>query len=87
MLPDNVPLFTAAGRAFQHADHDCPNGNPLQYSCLENSMDGGAWWATAHGVTKSWTRLSDFTMTSLQLDLQESVNVSLDAVAPVISGE
>ena len=31
------------------------NGNLLQYSCLENSMDGGAWWATVHGVTKSWT--------------------------------
>ena len=31
------------------------NGNPLQYSCLENSMDGGAWWATVHGVAKSWT--------------------------------
>ena len=31
------------------------NGNPLQYSCLENSMDGGAWWATVHGVTKSQT--------------------------------
>ena len=39
------------------------NGNPLQYSCLENSMDGGAWWATVHGVTKSWTWLSD-SMTS-----------------------
>ena len=37
------------------------NGNPLQYSCLENSMDGEAWWATVHGVTKSWTRLSNFT--------------------------
>ena len=37
------------------------NGNPLQYSCLENSMDGGAWWATVHGVTKSRTWLSDFT--------------------------
>ena len=37
------------------------NGNPLQYSCLENPMDGGAWWATAHGVTKSQTQLSDFT--------------------------
>ena len=36
------------------------NGNPLQYSCLQNSMDGGAWWATVHGVTRSWTRLSDF---------------------------
>ena len=33
------------------------NGNPLQYSCLENPMDGGAWWATVHGVAKSWTWL------------------------------
>ena len=33
------------------------NGYPSQYSCWENSMDRGAWWATAHGVTKSWTRL------------------------------
>ena len=40
------------------------NGNPLQYSCLENLMDRGAWWATVHGVAKSWTRLSDFTFTS-----------------------
>ena len=39
------------------------NGNPLQYSCLENPMDGGAWWATVHVVTKSRTRLSDFTFT------------------------
>ena len=37
------------------------NGNPLQYSCLENSMDWGAWWATVHGVAKNWTQLSDFT--------------------------
>ena len=35
------------------------HGNPLQYSCLENSMDGGAWWATVHGVSKGQTRLSD----------------------------
>ena len=35
------------------------NGNPLQYSCLENSMDRGAWWATVSGVTKSRTQLSD----------------------------
>ena len=37
------------------------NGTPLQYSCPENPMGGGAWWATDHGVAKSWTRLSDFT--------------------------
>ena len=36
------------------------NGNPLQYSCLENPMDRGAWWATVHRVTKSGTRLRDF---------------------------
>ena len=35
------------------------NGNPLQYSCLENSMDRGVWRATIHGVARSWTRLSD----------------------------
>ena len=34
------------------------NGNPLQCCCLENPMDRGAWWATVHGVTESWTRLS-----------------------------
>ena len=39
------------------------NSTPLQYSCLENPMDGGAWWAATHGVTKSRTRLSDFTFT------------------------
>ena len=37
------------------------NGNLLQYSCLENPMDRGAWWATVHGVAESRTRLSDFT--------------------------
>ena len=36
------------------------NGTPLQHSCLENPMDGGAWWAAVHGVTRSRTRLSDF---------------------------
>ena len=37
------------------------NGNPHQYSCLDNPMDGRAWQATVHGVTKSWTQLRDFT--------------------------
>ena len=39
------------------------NGTPLQYSCLENPMDGGAWWAAVHGVAKSRTRLNDFALT------------------------
>ena len=38
-------------------------GTPLQCSCLENLMDGGAWWAAVHGVTEGQTRLSDFTLT------------------------
>ena len=41
------------------------NGTPLQYSCLENSMDGGAWKAAVYGVTEGWTRLSDLTFFSL----------------------
>ena len=41
------------------------NGNPLQYSCLENSMDWGAWWATIHGVAKSQTQLSNFMYTRI----------------------
>ena len=39
------------------------HGTPLQYPCLENLMDGGAWWAAVHGVSKSRTRLNDFTFT------------------------
>ena len=39
------------------------NGTPLQYSCLENTMDRGAWWAIVHEVTKNQTRLSGFTFT------------------------
>ena len=39
------------------------NGSPLQYSCLEIPMDGGAWWAAIYGVVKSWTRLNDFLFT------------------------
>ena len=39
------------------------NGKPLQYSCLENPLDRGAWWAPVRGVTKSWTQLSNFTLT------------------------
>ena len=39
------------------------NGTPLQYSCLENPMDGGAWKAAVHGVAEGWIQLSDFTFT------------------------
>ena len=44
-------------------DYGEGDGTPLQYFCLENPMDRGAWWAAVHGVMKSRTRLSDFTFT------------------------
>ena len=40
------------------------NGNPLQYSCLENPRDGGAWWAAIYGVAQSWTRLKRLSSSS-----------------------
>ena len=43
------------------------NGNPLQYSCRENSMDRGAWWATVHGIMKSWTQLNKHSSWSMSL--------------------
>ena len=46
-----------------HSDLGEGNGTPLQYSCLENPMDRGAWWAAVHWVAKSRTQLSDFTFT------------------------
>ena len=48
---------------FFSASYGEGNDTPLQYSCLENPMDGGAWWAAVHGVAKSWARLSDFSFT------------------------
>ena len=48
---------------YLHTNNGEGNGTLLQYSCLENPMDGGAWWAAVHGVAKSRARLSDFTFT------------------------
>ena len=50
----DVGLIPESGRSPREG-----NGNSLQYSCLENPMDGGAWWAAAHGAAESQTRLSD----------------------------
>ena len=52
-LNNNVVLFL----------HGEGNGNPLQYSCLENPVDGGAWWAAVHAIATSGTQLSGFTFT------------------------
>ena len=65
------------------------NGNPLQYSCLENSMDGGGWWATVHAVAKSQTRLSNFTFTwvaiQFLLELLNSATVAQHQSQTVIN--
>ena len=61
------------------------NGNPLQYSCLENPMDGGAWSASVHGVTKSQTRLSDFTSLSLPLELTGWISLYSKGLSRVFS--
>ena len=55
------------------------NGSPLQYSCLGNPVDRGAWWATVHGVTKSWTRLSQYLSFLSMLPRRVSImgNISL----------
>ena len=55
-----LPCWISQGST---SDHGEGNGTPLQSSCLENPMDGGAWWAAVYGVAKSRTRLSDFTFT------------------------
>ena len=68
-LPDDIVVKNPAANAEDEGDKDSipgserflgeGNWNQLQYSCLENSMDRGAWWAIAHGVAKSWTQLSN----------------------------
>ena len=62
------------------------NGNPLQYSCLENPTEGGAWWATVHGVAKSWTRLSDFTFTLHFHALEKEMATHSSVLAWRVSG-
>ena len=53
-IPPAVGSIPGLGRSPREG-----NGNPLQYTCLENLMDRGAWWAAVHGITKSRAQLSD----------------------------
>ena len=62
------------------------NGSPLQYSCLENPMDGGARWAAVHGVARSRTRLSDFTFTFHFHALEKEIATHSSALAWRIPG-
>ena len=66
----------------------CGEGNdtPLQSSCLENPLDGGAWWAAVHGVAKSQTRLSDFTFTFHFLALEKEMATHSSVLAWRIPG-
>ena len=62
------------------------NGTPLQYSCLANPMDGGAWKAAVHGVARSRTRLSDFTLTFLFYVLEKEMATHSSVLAWRIPG-
>ena len=62
------------------------NGTPLQYSCLENPMDGGAWQTAVHGVSKSQTRLSDFTFTFHFHALEKEMTIHSSVLAWRIPG-
>ena len=62
------------------------NGTPLQYSCLENPMDGGAWWPAVHGVVEGRTRLSDFTFTFHFHALEKEMATHSSALAWRIPG-
>ena len=62
------------------------SGTPLQYSCLENPMDGGAWWAAVQGVAGSRTRLSDFTLTFDFHALEKAMATHSSVLAWRISG-
>src|SRR5574339_504079 len=63
------------------------NDTPLQYSCLENPMDRGAWWAAVHGVEKSRTRLGDFTLTFHFHALEKEMATHFSVLAWRIPGE
>ena len=77
ILAGRIPWMEEPGglqsMGWQRVGHDSAtneegNGTPLQYSCLENPMDGGAWWATVHGAAKSRTRLKRLSSSSFPSD-------------------
>ena len=81
---DTVKCYANRGGVFLL--HGEGNGTPLQYSCLENPMDGGAWWAAVHGVAEGWTRLSDFTFTFHFLALEKEMATHSSVLAWRIPG-
>ena len=81
MWPMRVPLLVYGIVLNGEGD-----GTPLQCSCLENPMDGGAWWAAVHGVVKSQTRLNDFTFTFHFQALEKEVAAHSSVLAWRIPG-
>ena len=69
-----------------HWDNGEGNGTPLQYSCLENPMGGGAWWAAVHGAVKSRTQLSNLTSTFHFHALEKEMATHLSVLAWRVPG-
>ena len=84
--PDTVSAFSLHIATHQILDPGEGNGTPLQYSCLENPMDGGAWWAAVHGVAESRTWLSDFTFAFQFHALEEEMATHSSVLAWRIPG-
>ena len=80
--PSNIFLYFSS----TSDSHREGNGTPLQYSCLENPMDGGAWKAAVHGVAEGRTRLSDFTFTFHSHALEKEMATHSSVIAPRIPG-
>ena len=77
-LMEKISVVSSLGRAI--------NGNPLQYSCLENPMDGGTWWAAVHGVADGRTLMNDFTFTFHLLVLEKEMATHSSVLAWRIPG-
>ena len=73
-MNDERASFQYSAHSYGSLSYGEGNGSPLQSSCLENPMDGGAWWATVHGVAKSQTRLSDFTFSFSRIQLRSRIH-------------
>ena len=85
-LPTQVPLVNDLVFPIVMYGYRAGNGNPLQYSCLENPMDGGAWWAAVHGAATSQTRLSDFIFTFHFHALEKEMATHSSVLAWIILG-
>ena len=81
-----LQILSPFGFVFEYIIIREGNGNPLQYSCLENPMEGGAWWAAVHGVAKSRKWLNDFTFTFHFHALEKEMTTHSSVLAWRISG-